>query len=153
MDIADAQFIRTIKMNFSFNQTLPWMNQKAEIMLCDTHLDSSRKKCALTNQSITKNINPREFGWHRKIGFDCFCLDQSVESPLNVFHKSWVLFYSAVLKEWFLPFVRGRNNWCETVSWAWLAHNFTAEGRNSPKGYQRNIPKLSKFDWELSSSK
>ena len=34
----------------------------------------------------------------------------------------------SIWKEWFLPFWRERNNWCETVSWAWLAHNLGTEG-------------------------
>ena len=34
----------------------------------------------------------------------------------------------SIWKEWFLPFGRERNNWCETVSWAWLAHNLGTEG-------------------------
>ena len=37
-----------------------------------------------------------------------------------------------------MPFGRERNNWCETVSWAWLAHNLRTEGEKVFQAIQRS---------------
>ena len=111
--------------------------------------------------NCTSKSNPMDFRWHqiiswyfKVIGLFFFWINQlkvcSMSFKTSIKVESCFI---PLLKEWFLPFVRGRNNWCETVSWAWLAHNFRAEGTTFPKGYQKSISNVSNLDYKFQSSR
>ena len=60
----------------------------------------------------------------------------------------------SIWKEWFLPFEGKRNNWCETVSWAWLAHNLGTEGEKDFQSIPRSnyyVPPKKSFKQYLTS--